>query len=123
MRLSCAWFGTNSNGPVRVFPGDGTGHFDLVASESAYSDYLAVGDVNGDGIPDIVSADEHAGVSIYIGNGDGTLQPAYSYPANAGFMWVGIATYSGSDQADLAVPLAGYGRRSLWSILGHPGSL
>jgi hypothetical protein len=96
-------------GPT-VWLGDGHGNFTAVSSETEElaPDYVAVADVNGDGIPDVITADEGSAVSVFLGEGGGKLQPGYSYKANANPMWVGVGAYFGSDRADI-VTLNGAG--------------
>ncbi|MGA2589316.1 MAG: VCBS repeat-containing protein [Bryobacteraceae bacterium] len=90
---------------VQVWLGDGKGNFAAAAHVSPEGNdayYVAAADVNGDGIPDVVTANLDASVSILLGNGDGTLQRNYSYKANSGTVWVGVGAYFGADRADLA---------------------
>jgi len=91
--------------PVQVWLGDGHGNFTLTASQPVdmSADYVAVADVNGDGIPDVVTATEGNSVSIFVGTGGGNLQTGYSYKANATPLWVGIGTFFASDRADVVV--------------------
>jgi hypothetical protein len=91
---------------VMVWLGDGAGNFTVAAKaptemESGFS--LAVADVNGDGIPDVATANQDGSASIFLGMGNGKLQPPYSYPANDFPLWIGAGNYYGSDIADLAV--------------------
>jgi hypothetical protein len=64
-----------------VFLGNGDGTFNRQPL-SVSGTPLAVGDLNGDGIPDLVAKASGSGpVSIYAGNGDGTFQTSPFYTA------------------------------------------
>jgi hypothetical protein len=65
---------------------------------------IAVGDFNGDGIPDLATADYGSGeVSILLGNGDGTFQPARNIPVGGGLTAIAVADFNGDGRADIAV--------------------
>jgi hypothetical protein len=44
---------------------------------------VAVGDFNGDGVPDLATANYHDSVSVFLGNGDGTFQPDVTFAAGS----------------------------------------
>ena len=53
---------------------------------------VAAGDLNRDGLPDLVTADEHsAGVSVLLNDGDGTFGPAVPFPAGSLPLAVAVA--------------------------------
>lgn len=66
------------------------------------------GDVNGDGKPDIVTLNSNVSISILLGNGDGTFQPAsYSGPItsqpNAAAQRIVLGDFNGDGKLDFAV--------------------
>jgi hypothetical protein len=70
-------------GAVGVLLGNGTGTFQsavIYDSGGRYPYSLVVDDLNGDGKPDLVTANSWSGTAgVLLGNGDGTFQAAVSY--------------------------------------------
>lgn len=87
----CASSSNCSNGTISVLLGNGNGTFQAPVSYNSGGEYaysIAVEDVNGDGNPDLLVANQcqtygscgnGGGVSVLLGNGDGTFQTAVSY--------------------------------------------
>ena len=64
---------------------------------------IAVGDLNGDDKPDLVLANEYdSSISVLLGNGDGTFQPAVNYPVYRPGS-TAIGDFNGDGIPDLAV--------------------
>jgi hypothetical protein len=65
---------------------------------------VAVGDLNGDGKLDLVSANQTGGnVSVLLGNGNGTFQSAVNYNAGSGPRAVVLADFNGDGKLDAVV--------------------
>jgi len=109
--------GSACTGTVTILLGNGDGTFQAppsYASGGYDADSVAVGDLNNDGNLDLVVANlcqanncsqENSGyVSVLLGNGDGTFQPAQAY-ATGGFgaSSVAIADFNGDGNADVVV--------------------
>jgi hypothetical protein len=80
--------------------------FDAPRGFPAPSEALAVGDFNGDGKLDLVGTSyEFASVSVLLGNGNGTFQPAMNYPLTDGanVRFVATADLNRDGKLDLVV--------------------
>jgi len=110
---------------VFVLLGNGDGTFQGAVSYAA-GQYpsspptsLAVADFNGDGKADLAVANQSV-VGIFLGNGDGSLQPMVSYVAGPDPISVAVADFNGDGKPDLAVANpAGLGSSSLSVLLGN----
>lgn len=64
---------------------------------------LAVGDFNGDGIPDLVTANQYVSLSVLLGNGDGTFQPTQDFWAGADPVAVAVSDFNDDGLPDVVV--------------------
>jgi hypothetical protein len=63
---------------------------------------VAVGDFNGDGKLDLVtSIYVNGGVSVLLGNGDGTFQPHIDYSTGGDSPWIAVGDFNGDGKLDL----------------------
>ena len=84
--------------------GDGTFQPAVNFAAGACPDSVALGDVNGDGRPDLAVANGNNSVSVLLGNGDGTFQAAVSSPRRGRFpVSVALGDVNGDGKPDLAV--------------------
>ena len=78
----------------------------------------AIGDLNRDGKPDLITADRVSGVvTVYLGVGDGTFAPGVSYAAGPAPNAIAIADVDGDGSLDVIVSSASEGTVSV--LLGN----
>jgi len=99
------------NGGVGVLLGNADGTFQTPVSYSSGgsgANSVAIGDVNGDGHPDLLVANSSTGsVGVLLGNGDGTFQTAVTYDSLAPYS-VAIGDVNGDGKPDLVVANGGF---------------
>ena len=71
---------------------------------------VVAGDINADGLIDILTANrEGRSISIFTGNGDGTLTPISSISTELGATSLTLADFNSDEHADIAVTVCNYG--------------
>jgi len=97
----------NRDGTADVLLGNGDGTFQsplYYSSGGSQAFSVAIADVNGDGKPDLVLANNMTdNVGVLLGNGDGTFSAAVTYGSGGDADWVTVADMNGDGKPDLIV--------------------
>ena len=105
-------FGKSGTVTVLLGKGDGTFLAGVDYTVGANATAVAVGDLNGDGKPDLAVSDFGGGnglgptggaLAVLLNNGDGTFQTAVKYTSGKGASWVVIGDFDGDGANDVAV--------------------
>jgi uncharacterized repeat protein (TIGR01451 family) len=97
-------------GEIVVLMGNGKGAFQAQASLTTFNPpvWISITDVNGDGIPDIIAA-EQGDLGYFQGNGDGTFQAEIPFPGGASPSGIAVAAFGNFSLPSLAVADEGGG--------------
>ncbi len=82
--------------------GDGTFGAGQYFAPAGGANQIALGDVNGDGLADLVLIDSAGDAGVLLGNGDGTFQPAQTY-STAGEQPIAIVAVDLNGDGDVDV--------------------
>jgi hypothetical protein len=98
-----------SGSNVSVLLGNGDGTFQRSVNYPVSNAYgIAIGDFNGDGIPDLVATVFNSGAlsgsaTVFLGNGDGAFQTGAAYAVGNSPYALAVGDFNGDGTADIAV--------------------
>ncbi len=113
-------FGPSDGIAIVSGKGDGTFQAPIMQSDLAYA--IAVADINGDKIPDLVLTDSGIGTVVRIGNGDGSFQPAIPLVSEPLFGFA-IADFNRDGAPDIAGGVELSGVAALLNLSTPPPAL
>jgi hypothetical protein len=102
---------------VSVYLGNGDGTFQppIKSNTTGSNRFVAVGDFNNDGKPDIVVI-ENPFISVLLGNGDGTFQPPSDNNSFVGAAWLAVDDFNNDHKLDVVV-VGSFGESSKMGVL------
>jgi len=120
--------GPGSSGhTISVLLNDGGGSFGTASTYAVgvYPGFIATGDFNKDGKPDLIAANRaSSSISLLLGRGDGSFDPAKDYAVGSGAAQLGIKDFDNDGNLDLAVLGGTYDAGTVAVFLGDgSGSL
>src|SRR5207237_1469416 len=101
--IAVADFNNAGVGSLGVIHNNGTGSFQPFVSFPAatgHANFVSVGDLDGDGIPDVVTSLDNGQIEVFLASGPGVL---YNLPSGAPLSSV-IADFNGDGNPDVLVP-------------------
>jgi hypothetical protein len=112
--IQCSSTTCSGHSEVAVFLGNGDGTFrsPMTYDSGGYAVFsIVINDVNNDGHPDIITANDCStygcpnvgAVGVLLGNGDGTFHSAVSYPSSGNATSIAVADVNGDGKPDLLV--------------------
>lgn len=116
--------GSGFGNSVSILLGNGDGTFKARTDSPAgpFANWMAAGDFNGDGKPDLAVSNAGGGagpLSILLGNGNGTLQAPVAYEAAAFPCCIASGDLNGDGKLDLAIPTSGNTAGPVAVLLGN----
>jgi FG-GAP-like repeat/PASTA domain len=120
--VACLMVLTGSLGAGALFAGSAPSFTGQKYATGSESSSVAIGDLNGDGKPDLATANGRSNtVSLPLNRGDGSFQARLDYRTGRGPSSVAVDDLNGDAKPDLAIANGGVGEHTVSVLLNSPG--